>query len=169
MVHEPIDFQLPALVVGVADVMRLRRELDALYDYLHQEALRQVDPSQLKMPKTSRLLDELARANGVNLLKRDDFERTAAALERIQAEAPQIHVAFSTDPSSAFVGRVVDWLRKNVQPGILVQVGVQPTVAAGCVVRTTNKQFDLSLKQHFKAARPLLVEKLSVDEGVATT
>lgn len=161
MVHEQQSgLVLPPLVVGIADIMRLRRELDALYEYLHQAALREIPADRLKLPKTSRILDELALANKINLLDRDQFERVAIELERIQETAPQIHISFSTDPSSAFVGRIVDWLRQNVHPGLLVQVGLQPTLAAGCLVRTTNKQFDLSLKQHFKAARPMLVKKL---------
>jgi F0F1-type ATP synthase delta subunit len=164
MVHEQQPgLVLPPLVVGVADIMRLRRELDALHEYLHQAALRQVSADQLKLPKTSRGLDELALANKINLLNRDEFDRVAVELERIQETAPQVHISFSTDPSSAFVGKIVDWFRQNVHPGLLVQVGIQPTLAAGCLVRTTNKQFDLSLKQHFKAARPTLVQKLHED------
>jgi F0F1-type ATP synthase delta subunit len=163
MDHE-VTFILPDLVAGKVDIMRLRRELDALYEFLHQAALRHDAGTEVKMPKTSRLLDELVKANNLNLLDRTQFEGTVAQLDNILAHAPQIHIAFSTDPSAAFVGRVVGWLRQNVDKGVLVQVGLQPSLAAGCVVRTTNKQFDLSLKKHFKDARPKLMEQLH--EGV---
>lgn len=164
MAHEP-TLQLPTLVVGIADVMRLRRELEALYDFLHQAALRHTAETELKLPKTSRMLDELTRLNGINLLKRDEYEATMAALEAAQSSAPQVHLAFSTDPSAAFVAKIVEWLRANIHPALLVQVGIQPNLAAGCVLRTTNKQFDMSLKQHFAKARPTLIEEL--EAGVA--
>ncbi len=153
-------FVLPPLVLGVSDIMRLRRELETLSEYLHQAALRQTPAAELKLPKTSRVLDELIRVNKIDLLHREQFEFIMAELEAIETKAPQIHLSFSTDPSAAFMARIVEWLRLNVHPGILVQVGLQPTLAAGCVVRTTNKQFDLSLKSHFAAARPLLIQKL---------
>lgn len=165
MAPEATSFILPPLVVGVADIMRLKRELDALSEYLHQAALRHTSEAELKLPKTSRVLDELIKANKLDLLNREQYERTMAALETIEQKAPQIHLSFSSDPSAAFIVRVVEWLRQNIHPGILVQIGLQPTLAAGCIVRTTNKQFDLSLKQHFAAARPTLIQK--VQEGMA--
>jgi F0F1-type ATP synthase delta subunit len=165
MAPEPSSFVLPPLVIGVADIMRLKRELDALSEYLHQAALRHTPESELKLPKTSRVLDELIKANKLDLLKREQYELTMAQLETIEQKAPQIHLSFSSDPSSAFIVRVVEWLRQNIHPGLLVQVGLQPTLAAGCIVRTTNKQFDLSLKHHFETARPSLIQK--IQEGVA--
>lgn len=155
-----VAFVLPPQIVGMADVMRLKRELELLYEYLHQAALRQADAEQVKLPRTSRLLDELVSANKLDLLHRSDYERTMAELELIEQRAPKLHLSFSTDPSAAFMIRIVEWLRRNVHPLVLVQIGLQPTLAAGCMVRSTNKQFDLSLKQHFAAARPLLLEKL---------
>jgi F0F1-type ATP synthase delta subunit len=164
MERDANSFILPPLVVGIADIMRLKRELDALYEYLHQSALRHASEAELKLPKTSRVLDELIRANKLDLLKREQYELTMAQLDAIEKKAPQIHLSFSSDPSSAFIVRIVEWLRQNIHPGVLVQVGLQPTLAAGCVVRTTNKQFDLSLKHHFEAAWPLLIQK--IQEGV---
>jgi F0F1-type ATP synthase delta subunit len=53
----------------------------------------------------------------------------------------------------------VTWLRANIHPQALVQVGLQPNIAAGCVVRTANKQFDLSLRQSFAKHKDLLIEQ----------
>lgn len=157
-------FTLPPLVVSISDLMRLKRELAALYEFLHQAALRHSDPAAIKLPKTSRMLDDLARTNNIDLLKRDQYEATVTQLDNFLEHAPRIHLAFSTDPSAAFVTRIVEWLRTNVHPGLVVQVGIQPTLAAGCVVRTTNKHFDLSLKHHFRDAKPKLIEK--INQGV---
>jgi hypothetical protein len=44
-------------------------------------------------------------------------------------------------------------------------VGVQPTIAAGCIMRTTNKYFDFSLRQDFEGKRDLLLEELKGQEA----
>jgi F0F1-type ATP synthase delta subunit len=58
------------------------------------------------------------------------------------------------------------WLRQNIDSQVLVQVGLQPAIAAGCVVRTRNRQFDLSLGQNFKRQRAVLAEQLRGAEYV---
>jgi F0F1-type ATP synthase delta subunit len=39
---------------------------------------------------------------------------------------------------------------------VLVQIGLQPNLGAGCVVRTTNKYFDMSLRTKFFDSRDKL-------------
>jgi hypothetical protein len=77
-------------------------------------------------------------------------------------------MSFATDPSSAFTAKIVTWLRASIAPNVLLEVGLQPTIAAGCIVRTTNKIFDLSLRQHFADAESVLLEALEHEAGSAT-
>jgi F0F1-type ATP synthase delta subunit len=158
--HGADQFHLPNVVVGAADLMRLRRELDALYDYLHQAVLRHVPADQIKMPKTSRTLDEVVKLNKIDLLDRGQYDQLISVLDEIEHKAPRVHVAFSADPSAAFAGQIVDWFRANIHPAVLVQIGLQPTIGAGCVLRTPNKQFDFSIKEHLKKMRPQLIAGL---------
>lgn len=155
---EPKLLALPSLVVGPADVSRLRRELESLNEYLRQAALR-AQPDT-KLPKTSRLLDELSSLNKLNLLQPTDREQAMAFLSTVLTQAPVIHISFATDPSSAFTDKIISWFRQNIHPAVLLQVGLQPSIAAGCVVRTPNKYYDLSVRKHFAAHRPELIEKL---------
>lgn len=155
--------KLPAIVVGTTDVARLRRELEALYDYLHQAALRHQKADEIKLPKTSRALDELTRLNGIDLMDRDQYDQLTVRLEQVFSSAPKLHISFAADPSSAFTAKLTEWLRANIHPSVLIQVGLQPNIAAGCVVRSTNKQFDLSLRRHLDAAKPKLLERLHGD------
>jgi len=158
---EPSEqIQLPPLLVGQADILRLRREMENLEDYLHQAALRNTPADQLKMPKTSRMLDEFARLNQLNLMRRADHERAMTALSYVSKHAPTLHISFSSDPSSAFAAKLITWIRGNIHPLALVQIGLQPNIAAGCMVRTTNKQFDLSLRASFAKHKDLLIEQL---------
>lgn len=151
---------LPSLVAGPTDVMRLRRELESLNNYLSQAALRQGGEESAKLPKTSRMLDEFAGLNKLNLLLGADREAADAFLKNLIEHAPMVHISFAVDPSAAFVDKIVIWLRQNIDPLLLLQVGLQPTIAAGCVVRTPNHYYDLSLRRHFESKRQLLLEKL---------
>ncbi len=150
MEQKPSNVHVPSLITSPTDVLRLRREIAALDNYLEQEALRAGGQAQAKLPKTSRVLDELAVANKLNLLDKTTRQQIAAFLDELTKNAPVVHISFASDPSSAFMQKIVHWLRENVHPSILVRVGLQPTIAAGCVVRTTNKYFDFSLRQYLK-------------------
>ncbi|HUS26203.1 MAG TPA: hypothetical protein VMY99_02560 [Nevskiaceae bacterium] len=150
---------LPTLVFGVVEVRRLQRELEALDDYFSQNALRQPG-KQVALPRTSRLLDSLAGENHVNLLQAHERQSLAKFLQLVVAQAPNIHISFAADPSSAFTAKLVSWLRSNIHPFALLQLGLQPNIAAGCVVRTPNRVFDFSLRQRFTDQHQLLLQAL---------
>lgn len=157
---------LPTLVAGPTDVARLQRELASLDDYLHQAALRgRGRPSDPKLPKTSRLLDELASFNKLNFLQPADRQRAAAWLEGLKQAAPVVTISFATDPSSAFMVKLVTWLRQNIHPQLLVRTGLQPTIAAGCTLRTPNHYYDFSLRQRFSDKRALLIDRLQAEKA----
>jgi len=73
-------------------------------------------------------------------------------------------MSFNADPSPLFSQRLVTWLRQEIHPQVLVQTGLQPSLGAGCTLRTTNQFFDFSLREHFKQNRQLLVQKIAGTE-----
>ncbi|HSD55940.1 MAG TPA: F0F1 ATP synthase subunit delta [Candidatus Saccharimonadales bacterium] len=148
--------ELPILVFGPIEVRRLSRELEALEDYMSQSFIREPG-KQSALPKTSRLLDALAGNNNKNLLVTEDRQKLAKFLKDLNQKAPVIHVSLAADPSSAFTAKLVAWLRTNIHPYALLQLGLQPSIAAGCVLRTNNKTFDFSLRNRFDQQRDLLV------------
>lgn len=155
----PKRLELPTLIFGPVEVRRLQRELESLDEYLQQSAVREAG-KQAALPKTSRLLDALAGNNTLNLLVDADRKKLYAFLQKVEAKAPVIHMSLAADPSSAFTAKVVAWLRTNIHPYALLSLGLQPSLAAGCVVRTNNKSFDFSLRNHFFEQRDLLVKAL---------
>lgn len=159
-VSAPVEqLVLPTLVFGTIELNRLGRELEALEDFLDQSRLRQPG-KQPVMPKTSRLLDALATENKLNLLIDAERATLAQFLKEVGTKAPTIHISFASDPSAAFTAKIVTWLRANLHPHILLQVGLQPNIAAGCVLRTANRAFDLSLRHRFDDQRQLLLDVL---------
>jgi F0F1-type ATP synthase delta subunit len=158
MVHKS-EAQLPPSLVGSADLSRLIRELNELNESLLQLSLRQ-SGSTIKMPKTSQLMDQVTNYNKLNLLQETQRKDLLTFLESVRKNAPVMHMSFSSDPTPIFLEKLVAWLRKEIDPFVLLTIGLQPTIGAGCIVRTTNRYFDLSLKQNFLNKHDLLMSKL---------
>jgi F0F1-type ATP synthase delta subunit len=153
------QLKLPTLVFGIVEIRRMRREVEALEDFVKQAEIREPGKQQ-QLPRTSRLLDALATDNNLQLLQPGHRKYISNFLHAVETEAPNIHISFAIDPSSAFTAKIVTWLRANIHPFTLLEVGVQPTVAVGCVVRTTNKVFDFSLRERFTNSQELLIKAL---------
>lgn len=165
MAHE---VSIPAQVSSPTDVNRLVDELNQLDEALLQLGLRS-GGSEVKLPKTSRLLDLLVEHNKLNLLKEADRQALKKFMVALNQQAPRLHFSFGADPSVAFMEKLVTWLRHEIHPYALVTVGLQPGIGAGCRLRTTNKYFDFSLGQTFVHKRDLLTQRLKSATPEAAT
>lgn len=154
------QIKLPERLVSSVDLSRTIRELKAVDDWLNQAALRGSGQA-ISMPKTSTTLEEVATLNGVSLLDKAHREQLLTVLHAFSDHAPRIHMSFAVEPSAPFTRRMISWMRTSVNPVILLEIGLQPTLAAGCTIRTTNKLFDLSLRHRFTDSRPMLVESIA--------
>lgn len=146
---------LPLSVVSKVDVGRLLREVEAVDSFLNQSAIREPG-TPVKLPRTSRLFDETVEVNKLNVLHDDDRARLFDFLKQLKSKAPILHMSFSADPSPLFTQRLIKWLRAEIHPLVLLQIGMQPNMGAGCVVRTSNKYFDFSLRSRFKERGDML-------------
>lgn len=162
---------LPFAVVGLVDIGRLIRELEKLEQAMQAQQIREGTEGQL--PPLSPLLDQLAEVNKLNLT--DDHSRNSLLefLRYIRKSAPRIHMSFSANPSPEFLAKLMSWLRQHIHPHVLVAIGLQPGIGAGCMVRTTNKYFDMSLSKSFGAGRDILMKRMrepvSTQPAAATT
>jgi F0F1-type ATP synthase delta subunit len=153
------QMMLPPTVISRSDVGQLLRELESATEFLAQAAIR--EPGQtMKLPRASRLLEEVATLNGLNLLQSEDQKQLRSYLDGIKQHAPELHMSFATNPSPTFMQKLMSWLRKEISPQVLVNVGLQPTIAAGCVVRTPNHYFDFSLRKTMLQKKDLLATKI---------
>lgn len=156
---------LPLSVVTRSDVSRSLRELGLLDDFFHQAAVRGSTPSE--MPALSKVLDSLAQANGLNLLHAEHREPLKAFLTSLKAKAPVVHISFPSVPSDPFTAKILEWFRKEVHPHVVLHVGLMPELAAGCLVRTTSKMYDFSLRKKFEASKVKLVASLEALDKAA--
>lgn len=151
---------LPVMAAGPTDIVRLLNEVEMIDDTLLQLGLRK-GGTEVKMPKTSRLMDMTLDINNLNLLHKEDRATLKKFLAGINQESPILHMSFSADPSTVFIEKLMTWLRKEIHPYVLLTIGLQPSIGAGCIVRTTNKQFDFSLREEFVQKRDLLRAQLA--------
>jgi F0F1-type ATP synthase delta subunit len=162
-------FLLPVSIVSPTDIARLSREIENLDNNFREQAIRNPGTTNV-MPQLSNLLGQLAADNQLNLLNDVDRSKVLQLLTLLHKSAPVMHISFSIDPPGAYVQKIVDWLRHNIHQHVLVTVGLQPNIGAGCVVRTNNKLFDFSLREYFSQKREFFIDKLHQaisDEGVS--
>jgi hypothetical protein len=160
MAHENI-FKLPRSIVSPSDLKRVKRELDTINDSMLQMEIRQGGEEQAKLPKTSKQLDEVAELNKLNLLHKTDREHLTKLVEKLVDKAPVIHMSFSAEPSGEFLDGLTKYLRESFDQYILITIGLAPSIGAGCIVRTTNKFFDLSLKQTLLSHKTELFKEIA--------
>lgn len=151
--------KLPALVVSPSDVGRLLRELADINDALLDHTLRK-SGKETSALRTSQLMAETTELNNLNLSHKADRQHLEQFLQNAKDHAPVLHMSFSSDPSPAFLAKLMAWLRSEIHPQVMITIGLQPSIGAGCIVRSTNRYFDFSLRQDFTKKRELLMSKL---------
>jgi len=153
-------FHLPNHLSGLVDLSRLIRELEELDDFMYQASIREPGTA-MQLPRLSKLLNEVAANNHYSLLDSDQRKMLLEAFKTIEQHAVVVHISFAVDPTTKFLEKIVAWMRENIDRYVMVEVGLQPTVSVGCVVRTNNKIFDMSLRHRFREHRDVLVKKIS--------
>ena len=145
---------LPLQVLTKADVSRLGREINEIESFFEVAAIK--GATTKTVPQTSQQMTLIMNENGLNVLRQEDRLQINTFLKMLREKAPIVHTSFAADPKPDFLMKLVEWFRKEAHPYVLLQVGLQPSIAAGCVIRTTNKYFDFSFKKHFEESKARL-------------
>jgi hypothetical protein len=155
----PRKLSLPVSMVTPSDVGRQAHELEVLENDLLQLSIQKTDHGQPVLA-FNKGLEKLAEHNRLNLATPADRQTLMVFLVEVKQGAPVLHISFNSEPGTLFLDKLVLWLRREIHPLVLLTIGLQPAIGAGCMVRTTNKYFDLSMRQTFIAKRPLLLEQI---------
>lgn len=156
-------FVLPVQVTGRTDINRLLRELEQIEQASISSSAAKL--KQMPAAKPSNMLTQVAAANGYELNRSDSRQQLVAALAKIHDHAPLLHISFASEPSAKVIETLLGWLRSNIHVYVLLQVGLAPAIAAGCVLRTPNKIFDLSLSASLQKQKPYLVQLIKGATG----
>lgn len=152
-------FKLPISVVTQSDLTKLLLDLEAIEDFFLQVKVRRAGDT-VSLPRTSPQMEDVLRQNDLNLLQLADRQRLKFILMTIRNKSPILHMSFSVSPSQKFLEKIISWMRQNVSEIVILQVGLQPNIGAGFTLRTTNKFFDFSLRQHLNKQKDLLIAEL---------
>ena len=153
------ELSLPPQVASPTDLGRLLREITMVNENMLQLSIR-AGGSTTKMVKISRLMDLMTEYNKLNLLRESDRQALKQYLEAVKQSAPRLHFSFGADPAPVFIEKLVSWLRREISPHLLITVGLQPNIGAGCIVRSNSRQYDFSLGKTFEQKRGLLLKQL---------
>lgn len=157
--EENQQLKLPDSLISLSDLSKTIREVEEVDDFMLQAKAR-APGNPVSLPKTGQSLEDLSEINGISLLDQTQRSNLQQALNSILDNPVKIHISFAATPSTSFLREIIAWLRQNVHAAAMIEVGLQPSIAAGCIVRTTNKVFDLSLRDRFKMNRQMLSEAL---------
>lgn len=153
------ELTLPVSIANKADVGRIEREVAAVNEFLEQAAIRQPGTA-VTLPKMTKLMEELVSSNKLNLLVAADRKRLLDFLTHTRDKAPELHMSFSAEPSPTFMQKLTTYVRENIHPQALIQIGLQPTIGAGFMLRTTNKYYDFSLRTALKSKNDILMQQI---------
>jgi hypothetical protein len=106
----------------------------------------------------ARILRELKNLDDFFIAAKTRTTGSPMQLPRLTRLLDLLHISFAAEPSTQALEKILIWFRTNIHAQALLQVGLQPTIAAGCVLRTNNKVFDMSLRENLSKQKPFLVQ-----------
>lgn len=150
-------FQLPATVVSRSDISRLLRALEMIENTLGAEKIR---GQQMRLPKSSSVLAQVAEANSYDLLKEGHRKELVARLRQLRSDSPVFHITFAEEPHPDVVEQIVAWVRSNLHQYALVRVGLRSSLLAGCEVRTPSHVYKFGILAFFNSKKDLLRKRI---------
>ena len=153
---------LPITLIGKTDLMRLLQEIGALDEQLSQQNLQQraQGGQETVVPAISAGLRQVSDQLGLDITSQSGRVRARDVITSYLHEAPLFQITFASEPPLDQLRLVVEWMRQNIHGLALVQTAVQPAIIAGCIIRSSNKVFDFSVREAFDTAAPHLLKEV---------
>lgn len=156
MKSEP-GINLTDTIVTPIELGKIQRELFTLDEFLTHSGVKSARSS---MSPPSPMLQSLITASKLEMLKSDERTQLVNQLKFVRRTAPVVHITFASTPSKRALRALVKWFRDNIHPNTLIEPGVQPSIAGGCLVRTSTKTFDFSIQKILSETKPNLIKAL---------
>ncbi|HEU0266612.1 MAG TPA: hypothetical protein VFQ70_03220 [Candidatus Saccharimonadaceae bacterium] len=158
---ETRTYALPPSIVTKADVSRFLSEIERVDGALTTSTVRSKVSGEKAEPLViaANVTDFLA----LNQLSLDDSRaRTALIhdLRYLKDHVPVLHMTFATEADGESLETIITWVRREIDPNAVIEVGLQPDLIAGVYVRTPNHIHDLSARSLLKGGHELLVKEL---------
>lgn len=143
---------LPLTIISRADVTRILRELESYDEILHQDSLR-ANATATNIAYLSDGLRDIADYYQYELTEKLDRHQLLEKLEILKIHAPQIHISFASHPSYNVLTQITNWARNTLDGELLIQTSISPLLIGGCIVRTSNREFDFSFARKLQSVK----------------
>lgn len=150
--------KLPSRIISRHDVLMATRELEALRDELIAQNVKQTVSTEL--PRMSERTRSLLEVNEVYDITEKSLNGLKEKLEHMVDRVPMLRFTFAGEPDGKLLTRIIEWLRTEIDPSVLMIYSVQPQIAGGFILTTDRKRYDVSWraelqKQPFKLGEAL--------------
>lgn len=92
----------------------------------------------------------------------ENLEAVQLELKRILDHAPRVTLTLAAIPGGVTKKAIVEWLRREVSPDILVRFEANRQILGGVMLRTKNRIYDLSFRKQITGNKNRLVELIHV-------
>lgn len=152
---------LPSSIATKSDVVAVLRNVDDVLDKYVENNIREQEGVDFK--DRAEVASNLALLVSENKLEVsvETLKSLKQWLEHLKDHAPVVRFTFANDPTPDFLSKLVTWLRQESGHFVLIRYGVQPTIAAGCLMYTPARRYDFSLRQHLLSSNKVFSEVLS--------
>ena len=142
------DLILPPSLTGKKELIKVQRELESLSEKMVQaHVVSEQLGKETPLPALTDTTSELASLNHLTLDKKT-ISLLIKVLQQLRESAPTLRISFAVEPDRQSIAKIVSWFRKEVGSEVLLQVGIQPSIAGGCIVQTPGNRYDFSLRKH---------------------
>ena len=140
------QLKLPNSIATKSDLVGVIRNVDEVLDNYIENKVRDMEGVDFKSrPDVTSNLAELVSINKLEV-NVDTLKSLKQWLDHLNEHAPIDRFTFASDPNPEFVGGIVNWLRTATGQFVIIRYGVQPTIAAGCLMYTPARMYDFSLR-----------------------
>lgn len=162
------SLRLPEAIATKADLVNVLRNLEEVLDTYRQNSIR--GEEGVDFTARTDVSSNLAALVQENQLAVDVKTLTALEtwLNQLKDRAPVVRFTFASDPTPEFLGRIVSWLRQASGQFVLVRFGIQPSIAAGCIMYTPAHHYDFSLRSKILKSGSIFIKYVSGDNAPTT-
>jgi len=162
-----VEYKLSDSIGTRTQLVNVFENLESVLEKNVQNSIRAEEGVDFEdLPEVSSALAQLIKDNDIKVTT-TSLKELKTWLAELKQSAPVLRLTFTSDPENAIITRIVKWFREQSGKEVLVRIGVQPTIAAGCIVHTPSHQYDFSLRnyllQNTALFSEILNEKLATD------
>jgi F0F1-type ATP synthase delta subunit len=160
------ELKLPVTVSSRIQLAQLVRELEGLEnEFESQKAKVRAtgmgdDTTEFKIPNMTRSLADCVELNQVDILSGQGRHKLKRVLVAAKEHAPTIHLTFASEIDPQSLRQIVTYVRREIHPGALISVGLQPGIVGGAYIRTPNHVHDFSLRALLQGKRGIIAREL---------